>query len=65
MYLPFIQIQIIEGRPQEKINALLKNVTETVSETLEAPKENVRVVVTEIPKTHWGIGGKSAKDLGR
>lgn len=65
MCLPFIQIQIIEGRPQEKINALLKNVTETVSETLEAPKENVRVIVTEVPKTHWGIGGKSAKDLGR
>ncbi|MBN6205656.1 4-oxalocrotonate tautomerase [Ralstonia pickettii] len=63
--MPFIQIQIIEGRPQEKINALLKNVTETVSETLEAPKENVRVIVTEVPKTHWGIGGKSAKDLGR
>ncbi len=65
MYLPLIQIQIIEGRPKEKINALLKNVTETVSETLDAPKENVRVVVTEVPKTHWGIGGKSAKDLGR
>ncbi|GGP16679.1 4-oxalocrotonate tautomerase [Oceanobacillus neutriphilus] len=63
--MPLIQIQIMEGRPPEKINALIKNVTNTVSESLDAPKENVRVIVTEVPKTHWGIGGESAKDLGR
>lgn len=55
----------MEGRPQEKIDALLKNVTTAVSESLDAPKENVRVVVTEVPKTHWAIGGTSAKNLGR
>lgn len=63
--MPLIQIQMMEGRPPEKINALIKNVTNTVSESLDAPKENVRVIVTEVPKTHWGIGGESAKDLGR
>ncbi len=65
MDLPLVNIQIMEGRSQEKIDALMKNVTDTVSETLGAPKENVRVIVTEIPKTHWGIGGTSAKNLGR
>lgn len=63
--MPLIQVQIIEGRPPKKIEALIKNITDTVSETLDAPKENVRVVVNEVPKTHWGIGGVSAKDLGR
>ncbi|WP_156288915.1 4-oxalocrotonate tautomerase [Oceanobacillus salinisoli] len=63
--MPLVNIQIMEGRSQEKIDALMKNVTDTVSETLGAPKENVRVIVTEIPKTHWGIGGTSAKNLGR
>lgn len=56
---------MMEGRPPEKIDELIKNVTATVSETLDAPKENVRVLITEVPKTHWGIGGVSAKDLGR
>lgn len=65
MCLPFIQISMMEGRPEEKVNELIKDVTNTVSETLDAPKENVRVLVTEVPKTHWGIGGVSAKDLGR
>ena len=55
--MPLIQINIMEGRPPEKIKALIENVTETVSETLDAPKQNVRVLVTEMPKTHWGIAG--------
>lgn len=63
--MPFVQISIMEGRPPEKIEALIENVTATVSETLDAPIGNVRVLVTEVPKTHWGIGGKSAKRLGR
>ena len=55
----------MEGRTPEKIEALLKNVTNSVSESLDSPKENVRVIVTEVPKTHWVIGGTSAKELGR
>ena len=63
--MPFIQIQILEGRPPEKIETLIENVTEVVSNSLDAPKENIRIVVNEVPKTHWGIGGVSAKKLGR
>ncbi|MCM3741227.1 4-oxalocrotonate tautomerase [Oceanobacillus luteolus] len=63
--MPVIQIQMMEGRTPEKVDALIRNVTETVSDTLDAPEENVRVLVTEVPKTHWGIGGVSAKELGR
>ncbi|MFJ7826965.1 4-oxalocrotonate tautomerase [Psychrobacillus sp. NPDC096623] len=63
--MPLVNIQIIEGRSQEMINDLMKNVTDTVSESLDAPKKNIRVIVTEVPKTHWAIGGTSVKDLGR
>ncbi|RDU38746.1 4-oxalocrotonate tautomerase [Neobacillus piezotolerans] len=63
--MPLVNIQIMEGRSRETINDLMKNVTNIISETLNAPKENIRVIVTEVPKTHWAIGGTSAKDLGR
>ncbi|RSK55242.1 4-oxalocrotonate tautomerase [Bacillus canaveralius] len=56
--MPIINIQIQEGRPREKISEIIENVTNTVSKTLDAPKENIRVLVTEIPKTHWGKAGK-------
>ncbi|WP_428908499.1 4-oxalocrotonate tautomerase [Niallia sp. Krafla_26] len=60
--MPLIQINIMEGRPPEKVKALIENVTDTVAETLDAPKQNVRVLVTEMPKTHWGIAGVPASE---
>lgn len=55
----------MEGRSPEKIEALINNVTDMVSKSLTAPKENIRVLVHEIPKSHWGIGGTTAKKMGR
>ncbi|WP_053363358.1 4-oxalocrotonate tautomerase [Bacillus sp. FJAT-27251] len=63
--MPIINIQIFEGRSGEIIEKLIEDVTATVGETLNAPKENIRVIVTEVKKTHWGIGGRSAEQLGR
>lgn len=63
--MPLINVQIMEGRPSEKIEKMLENITDAASESLDAPKENVRVIVQEIPKTHWAIGGVTAKNLGK
>lgn len=63
--MPIINISILEGRSEEKITSLIKNVTETVSETLDAPKENIRVIVTEVPKTRWAVGGVTMKERGK
>jgi 4-oxalocrotonate tautomerase len=60
--MPLIQVNIMEGRPPEKIKALIENITNTVVETLDAPKQNVRVLVTEMPSTHWGIAGVPASE---
>ncbi|MDN4075398.1 4-oxalocrotonate tautomerase [Fictibacillus terranigra] len=60
--MPIVNIQLLEGRPEEKIKEVIHNVTEVISATLDAPKENVRVLVSEVPKTHWGIGGTTVSD---
>ena len=61
--MPIVQINLIKGRPPEKITELIANVTDTVSETLNAPKQSVRVLVTEMQKTHWGIAGVPASEV--
>ncbi|EUJ26752.1 4-oxalocrotonate tautomerase [Listeria floridensis FSL S10-1187] len=63
--MPLIHIEIMEGRKEEKIEELIVEVTQTVEKVLDAPKENIRVIIQEVPKTHWGIGGVSAKKSGR
>jgi 4-oxalocrotonate tautomerase len=60
--MPLIQVNMLEGRPPEKVKELIENLTDTVSETLGAPKQSVRVLVTEMPKTHWGIAGVPASE---
>jgi 4-oxalocrotonate tautomerase len=63
--MPLLLVKIIEGRPPEKVEALIAALTEATVDTLGAPRESIRVLVEEVPKSHWGIGGKSAKALGR
>ncbi|CAG9614935.1 2-hydroxymuconate tautomerase [Bacillus rhizoplanae] len=60
--MPIVNIQLAEGRTEEQIKEVIHNVTEVISATLDAPKENIRVLVSEVPKTHWGIGGKAMSD---
>ncbi|UFJ41093.1 tautomerase family protein [Brevibacillus humidisoli] len=38
----------------------MENVAKTVSETLEVSPERVRVLLYELPLTHWAIGGETA-----
>ena len=63
--MPFLLVKVMEGRSPEKIEALIDALTETTARALDAPIETIRVLVEEVPKTHWGIGGKSARALGR
>ncbi|RID88212.1 4-oxalocrotonate tautomerase [Peribacillus asahii] len=59
--MPFIQIKILEGRPPEKKERLIREVSDLVADVLEAPVENVRVLIEEMPAAHWGIAGESVK----
>ncbi|HEU0197476.1 MAG TPA: 4-oxalocrotonate tautomerase [Nevskiaceae bacterium] len=63
--MPIVQVQMMEGRTEAQKEALIEKVTEAVHEAVNAPVDHIRVLIQELPKTHWGIAGKSAKRLGR
>ena len=63
--MPFAQIYMIEGRTPEQKKAVIEKVTQALMDAVGAPKETVRVWIHEMPKENWGIGGVSAKELGR
>ena len=63
--MPLAHIYLLEGRSEEIKREVIDKVTQALHEAVGAPKENVRVVIQDIPKTNWGIAGKTAKDLGR
>ena len=54
--MPLVEVTLGQGRTPEQIRGLLTAVTNAVVESIGAPKENVRVVVREVPLTHWAAG---------
>jgi len=63
--MPIATVNILEGRTDQQKEILIKNVSEAISKSIDAPLSTVRVLINEIPKQHFGIAGKSAKAIGR
>lgn len=63
--MPIAQIYIMEGRDDATKEKLIEEITDAMVRSLNAPRDVVRVMLTEMPKQHFGIGGTSAKKLGR
>lgn len=54
--MPHVHVSIREGRGPEAVRTLIHNVTAAVVDSLGSAPETVRVVVTEVPATHWANG---------
>lgn len=63
--MPLAQVFMIEGRSEEQKRAVIEKVTQALVEAIDAPRQNVRVWIHDVPKENWGIAGVSAKSLGR
>lgn len=63
--MPIIIAHILEGRERETKALLIRNLTDVVVKTLGVPEESVRVILSEMGKEDYGIGGKTAKERGR
>jgi len=54
--MPMIEVTLVEGRTPEQLRALISGLTRVACEALSSPVESVRVVVREVPATHWAAG---------
>ncbi|WP_324732545.1 2-hydroxymuconate tautomerase [Pseudomonas paeninsulae] len=63
--MPIAQLYILEGRSDEQKETLIREVSEAMARSLDAPIERVRVIITEMPKNHFGIGGEPASKVRR
>ena len=54
--MPLIEVTMVEGRTPEQVRALISALTRAAVDTVGAPAESVRVVVREVPATHWAAG---------
>jgi 4-oxalocrotonate tautomerase len=59
--MPIVHVNVWEGFGREKVKTVIQNITKVFVD-LGVPAHAVEVIVHEIPKSHWGIGGESASE---
>jgi 4-oxalocrotonate tautomerase len=61
--MPIAQLYILVGRTDEQKERLIREVSEAMSRSIDSPIERVRVIITEMPKSHFGIAGEPASKV--
>jgi 4-oxalocrotonate tautomerase len=61
--MPQIDVTISAGRTPDQIRAMIHEVHEAVVRTVNARPEDVRVVVREVPRTHWATGDRTLAEM--
>lgn len=56
--MPFIKIDLFEGRTQEQKDQLAAEVCEVVSRITKAPKEAVHIIINDMPEGTYYPQGK-------
>ena len=60
--VPVIQCDIREGRTEEQKQALAREITRVVHETIDSPVEYIYVLIRETPGAHHVKGGEALPD---
>jgi len=60
--MPIVRVEMWAGRPPE-FKALAKEITEVVARRVGCEPGAVPVIVDEVPKENWSIGGVPCTEL--
>ena len=60
--MPFVHIELIEGRTEEQLTKMVEEVTEAVPRTAGARKENIHVIMIERHNGKYAQGGNGKYD---
>lgn len=60
--MPVVIVEMWAGRTEEQKAAIIKGITKAFEEVGVKP-EHVTVIIHDILKTNWGMGGKQASKI--
>ncbi|HOJ47108.1 MAG TPA: 2-hydroxymuconate tautomerase [Bacillota bacterium] len=60
--MPICTIKLLEGRTDEQKKALVEKVTQAIHETTGAGPEHITVILEEMQRNHYAVGGVRASD---
>lgn len=60
--MPIVQVELLEGRTHEQLAKMVKDITDVIVEDAGASREAVHVILREMPKDHYPVGGVLKSD---
>ncbi len=60
--MPFVQVEILEGRTVAQKRLLVEKVTQAIVESIGAPAEKVTIIIRDMAKGNYANAGKLACD---
>ncbi|MDR3827924.1 2-hydroxymuconate tautomerase [Enterococcus innesii] len=55
--MPFIHVELVEGRSKEQLTNMMKEITEAVHKNTGAPKEHIHVIINEMKQGTYAVNG--------
>ena len=60
-----VKVTMIAGRTAEQKAELIRRLSDAAARPLDWPMDDVRVIIYEVSKDHWGIAGRSVTERER
>ncbi|MDF7626540.1 4-oxalocrotonate tautomerase [Leuconostocaceae bacterium ESL0723] len=60
--MPIVQIELLEGRSHDQLAKLVQDVTDVIVEDTGASRSAVHVILREMSKDHYAVGGTLKSD---
>ena len=60
--MPVVVVEMWEGRTEEQKETLIKGITKTFSD-IGVDAQKLQIIIHDIPKSNWGVGGEQASKL--
>ena len=61
--MPFVNIKILAGHPQQRKDEISRRVTDAISEVAQVPKEAIWVVFEDVTDEDWYVGSRSVAEI--
>jgi len=60
--MPVLRVEMWEGSDNEIKKRLVKDLTQAMVKNTGCPEESVTIIISDISKDNWAIGGKLSSD---
>lgn len=61
--MPHVEITIGAGRTDQQLRSMIHRVHQAVADTVGAAPAHIRIVVHEVPRTHWATGDVTLREM--